>query len=76
MHLVQLARVTVAYTDSYAHMHLLFLPTEPSFGGGYTACRFLLTASIGGFGVIWISRLFCRSGFRRLRVGGLSITFK
>lgn len=74
MHSVLKASVTVAYTSSYVHIYLLYLPTEAFFG--YTACRFLLTASIGGFGVIWISRLYCSSGLKRLRVSGLSITFK
>lgn len=74
MNSVLQASGTVAYTGRYVHIRLLYLPTKAFLG--YTACRFLLTASIGGFRVIWISRLYCSSGFKRLRVSGLSITFK
>lgn len=73
MHFMLCTNVTVPYTGSHLRAYIFVISSNWGFFCNWD-CDSLLVASIGGFGIIWISRLYSSSVFKRLRVGrGLSI---
>lgn len=74
MHFMLCTNVTVPYTSSNLRAYIFVTSSNWGFFFCSWDCDSLLVASIGGFGIIWISRLYSSSVFKRLRVShGLSI---